>query len=219
MLDRKAHWERVYGSKGEAEVSWYQQDPRLSLELIESVAPDRRGRIVDVGGGASVLVDRLLDLPFERIAVLDISEAALDRARSRLGERAGRVEWIVADVTESPELGAFDVWHDRAVFHFLTAAEDRRKYVELARRTVPEGGHLIVATFAGGGPKRCSDLEVCRYDARSLAAELGEGFALVRDATEVHTTPRGAAQEFTYGVFRRTGEATGTDGGRRWAGS
>lgn len=207
VLDRKAHWERVYRSKGEAEVSWYQQDPRLSLDLIESVAPHGHGRIVDIGGGASVLVDRLLELSFERIAVLDVSEAALDRARSRLGERAGRVEWIVADVTESPELNAFDVWHDRAVFHFLTDAEDRRKYVELARTTVPEGGHLIVATFAEGGPKRCSDLEVCRYDARSLAAELGEGFVLVRDAAEFHTTPGGSMQEFTYGVFRRAGEA------------
>lgn len=207
MLDRKAPRERVYRSKGEAEVSWHQRAPRLSLDLIESVAPHGHGRIVDIGGGASVLVGRLLEFPFERIAVLDISEAALDRARSRLGERAGRVEWIVADVTESPGLNAFDLWHDRAVFHFLTDAEDRRKYVELGRTTVPDGGHLIVATFAEAGPKRRSDLEVCRYDACSLATEPGEGFALVRDATGFHTTPGGSMQEFTYGVFRRTGGA------------
>ena len=138
------------------------------------------GRIIDVGGGASVLVDRLLDRPFEEIAVLDISETALGKAKSRLGERAERVEWIVADVTEATDLGTFDVWHDRAVFHFLTDAADRRKYVELARRTVPGGGHLIIASFADDGPKRCSDLDVCRYNAETMAAELGEGFSLVQ---------------------------------------
>jgi SAM-dependent methyltransferase len=203
QAQRKEHWEAVYQAKGETGVSWYQSEPRLSLELIRSVAPPARGRIIDVGGGASILVDRLLDLPFERIAVLDISEAALSKSRSRLGERASRVEWIVADVTEAESLGTFDVWHDRAVFHFLTDAADRRKYVELARRTVPVGGHLIIATFADDGPKRCSDLDVCRYNAKTLGAELGESFSLVRDASETHTTPWGSSQAFFYGVFRR----------------
>src|SRR5271166_4691685 len=128
--DRKEHWEQVYSTKGETGVSWYQREPRLSLELIRAVAPAAGGRIIDVGGGASVLVDRLLDLPFERIAVLDISEAALGKARSRLGERASRVEWLAADVTEVRDVGSFDIWHDRAVFHFLTDAEDREKYVD-----------------------------------------------------------------------------------------
>ena len=159
--------------------------------------------MIDVGGGASLLVDRLLDLPFERIAVLDISEAALSKARSRLGERASRVEWIVADIIEAESLGIFDVWHDRAVFHFLTDAADRRRYVELARRTVPVGGHHIIATFAGDGPKRCSGLDVCRYNAETMGAELGGGFSLVREARESHTTPRGSSQAFFYGVFRR----------------
>jgi SAM-dependent methyltransferase len=203
QAQRKEHWEAVYQSKGETGVSWYQSEPRLSLELIRSVAPPARGRIIDVGGGASILIDRLLDLPFERIAVLDISETALSKSRSRLGERASRVEWIVADVTEAESLGTFDVWHDRAVFHFLTDAADRRKYVELARRTVPVGGHLIIATFADDGPKRCSDLDVCRYNARSLASELGEGFSLVREAKETHRTPWGSSQAFFYGIFRR----------------
>jgi SAM-dependent methyltransferase len=202
-IDRKTHWESIYSTKGETGVSWYQAEPRRSLDLIRSVAPDQGGRIIDVGGGASVLVDRLLDLPFERIAVLDISETALSQAKSRLGGRAGRVEWIAADITEVEDLGTFDVWHDRAVFHFLTEAADRRKYVELARRTVPEGGHLVIASFADDGPKRCSDLEVCRYNAESMAAELGEGFSLVREARETHTTPWGSSQAFFYGVFRR----------------
>jgi SAM-dependent methyltransferase len=201
--DRKAHWEEVYATGGEAGVSWYQAEPRLSLELIGAVAPAAGGRIIDLGGGASLLVDRLLDLPFERVAVLDIAETALDKARRRLGERAEPVEWIAADVTEIQAVGTFDVWHDRAVFHFLTDAADRKKYVDLARRTVPGGGHLIIASFADDGPKRCSDLDVCRYNAASMAAELGEGFSLVNQARETHSTPWNTSQAFFYGVFRR----------------
>jgi SAM-dependent methyltransferase len=202
-IDRKAHWESVYSAQGETGVSWYQSEPRLSLELIRAVAPATDGGVIDVGGGASVLVDRLIDLPFERIAVLDISETALSKARTRLGERAGRVDWIAADATEAQDLGTFDVWHDRAVFHFLTDAADRRKYVELARQTVPEGGHLIIASFADDRPRRCSDLDVCRYNAETMGAELGGGFSLVREARETHTTPWGSSQAFFYGVFRR----------------
>jgi hypothetical protein len=202
-IDRRAHWERVYSTGGETGVSWYQAEPRLSLELIRAVAPSGRGRIIDVGGGASVLVDRLLDLPLERVAVLDVSETALSRTQLRLGERASRVDWLVADITGIKSLGTFDIWHDRAVFHFLTDAADRRTYVELARRTIPEGGHLIIAAFADDGPRRCSDLDVCRYNAETLAAELGEGFSLAREARETHTTPWGSSQAFFYGVFRR----------------
>jgi SAM-dependent methyltransferase len=201
--DRKTHWETVYSTKGETGLSWYQDEPRLSLQLIGTVAPAEGGRIIDVGGGASVLVDRLLDLPFGEIAVLDISEIAIGKAKARLGERAQRVRWVVADVTEAPELGVFDVWHDRAVFHFLTDPADRRSYIELARGTVPQGGHLIIATFADDGPKQCSNLQVCRYNTRSLASELGEGFALAREARETHTTPWGSSQAFFYGVFKR----------------
>src|SRR5262249_38056073 len=138
--DCKEHWEHIYSTKAETGVSWYQDEPRLSVELIDAVAPPEGGRISDVGGGASVLVDRLLDLPFGEIAVLDISETALGKAKARLGKRAEGVRWVVADVTEGPEVGTFDVWHDRAVFHFLTDPADRRSYVELARKTVPEEG-------------------------------------------------------------------------------
>jgi hypothetical protein len=202
-VDRKAHWEGVYLAKGDTGVSWYQRVPRLSRELIRAVAPPARGQIIDVGGGASVLVDSLLDLPFDRIAVLDLSETALCQAKTRLGERAGRVEWIVVDITAADSLGKFDVWHDRAVFHFLTDATDRRKYADLARRTVPEGGHLIIASFADDGPQQCSGLDVCRYNAQSMQAELGKGLSLVREAREIHRTPQGPEQAFFYGVFRR----------------
>ena len=200
---RKEHWEQVYSTRGETGVSWYQREPTLSLELIRSVAPAAQGRIIDVGGGASVLVDRLLDLGFETVAVLDISGTALETARARLGRRSGAVRWIEADVTKAGGIGTYDIWHDRAVFHFLTDAADRSRYVELARRTVPVGGHLIVATFADDGPKRCSDLDVCRYNPGSLASALGEGFSLVGNAGETHTTPWGSEQAFTYGIFMR----------------
>lgn len=199
---RNEHWAEVYATKSETSVSWYQDEPRLSLELISAVAP-AAGRIIDVGGGASVLVDKLLDLGFEKIAVLDFAETALGKARTRLGERAGRVEWIAADVTLVRDIGIFDVWHDRAVFHFLTEAMDRKKYVELARRTVPEGGHLIVATFAPEGPPKCNGLDTCRYNADSLGAELGPAFSIVQEARETHTTPSGSSQAFFYGVFLR----------------
>jgi ubiquinone/menaquinone biosynthesis C-methylase UbiE len=204
-LGRKDHWENVYRSIAETGVSWYQVEPRLSLELIRAIAPEQDGRIVDVGGGASVLVDRLLELPFAKIAVLDISSTALEKARSRLGNRSTRAQWIEADVTSVRDIGNFDVWHDRAVFHFLTEAGHRKKYVQLARRTVPEGGHLIIATFAIDGPKKCSGLDVSRYDADSLSEELGPGFSLVREARETHTTPWARSQPFFYGVFRHKG--------------
>jgi ubiquinone/menaquinone biosynthesis C-methylase UbiE len=201
--NRKGHWENVYLTKGETGVSWYQSEPRVSLELIRAVAPAAGGRVIDVGGGASALVDRLLDLPVARAAVLDISETALRRARKRLGERASRVEWIEGDLTEIQDLGNFDIWHDRAVFHFLTAAADRRGYVDLASRTLAIGGHLIIATFADDGPRRCSELDVCGYNAETMQAELGQRFSLIREVKETHTTPWDSSQAFFYGVFRR----------------
>ena len=202
-IDRKTHWDSVYSAMDETGVSWYQSAPRLSLDLIRSVAPAKGGRVIDVGGGASLLVDSLLDLPFEQIAVLDVSETALSKAKARLGERAASVDWIAADITEGPALARFDVWHDRAVFQFLTDAEDRKRYVELAGRTVRARGHLVIASFADDGPSRCSDLDVCRYNAESMASELGDVFSLVKQTTETHTTPSGCSQAFFYGVFRR----------------
>ena len=199
---RQDHWQTVYAAKHATEVGWYQADPKMSLRLIELASPGH-GSVIDVGGGASLLADRLLDAGFARVAVLDLSAAALERAKSRLGRRADRVQWVVADVTAVETVGSFDVWHDRAVFHFLTAPEDRRKYVELATKTIPAGGHLVIGTFAPDGPPRCSGLEVRRYDAQSLCAEFGSAFRLVREAREVHTTPSGKPQPFVFAVFAR----------------
>lgn len=201
--DRRTHWDGVYSARDVESLSWHQDEPRLSLELIRAAAGSEGGRIIDVGGGASLLVDRLLERPFERIAVLDLSEVALGKVKARLGELAKRVDWIVADVTQKPEVGVYDIWHDRAVFHFLTSAEDRKSYVELAHRSVRTGGRLIIAAFSPSGPKRCSGLEVERYDAAALASELGEGFALVSEARETHAAPSGSPQPFVYAVFRR----------------
>jgi len=194
------HWETVYTSKSDAELSWTQQEPTTSLTLIEDVCP--AGRVIDVGGGTSLLAERLLDRGYA-VTVLDISQAAIDRARQRLGARITEVSWIVADVTAGPDLGTFDVWHDRAVFHFLTASGDRAAYAALLARTVPVGGHAVIATFAPDGPEKCSGLEVRRYDGRALAAELGPRFHLLRSVPELHRTPWGAVQSFQYSLFER----------------
>lgn len=199
----QSHWDEVYSAKRATEVSWYQDEPRLSLALIREVAPAPSARIVDVGGGASVLVDRLLDEGYASVAVLDISERALEQAKMRLGPRGDRVQWLVGDLTTLDRLPEFDVWHDRAVFHFLTTEEARRRYVALAERTLPAGGHLVIATFALDGPDHCSGLPVCRYDAASLAAALGPSFRLARSVDEIHHTPWGAPQHFIYALFQR----------------
>lgn len=201
-MDRKQHWETIYSTKANTEVSWYEIDPKVSFDLIKLASPTC-GRVVDVGGGQSFLVHKLLDSRFEKVAVLDISSVALERAKSRLGERANQVEWIVADVTAVQSIGTFDVWHDRAVFHFFTEQQDRKNYVELAARTLPVGGHLIIGTFALDGPLKCSGLDVCRYDATLLASELGTQFKLVRDVAHTHTTLAGKPQKFCFGLFQR----------------
>ena len=197
----KDHWETVYATKGDGEVSWTEDQPTRSLALIAGVCPPP-GRVIDVGGGTSALGERLLSAGY-RVAVLDISEAALARSRERLGPRAEDIQWIAADITAKPDLGQFDVWHDRAVFHFLTDPADRAAYVSLLRRAVPVGGHAVIATFAPDGPERCSGLEVRRYDGRSLAAELGAGLTLITSTRETHLTPWGKPQSFQYGLFRR----------------
>lgn len=170
------YWESVYASKGELDLSWTQAEPLMSLSLIGEVCPT--GRVIDVGGGASLLAERLLERGYS-VTVLDISQSAIDRARNRL--RDSQIQWIVADVTENPQLGSFDVWHDRAVFHFLTAPADRAAYTALLARTVAVGGHAVVATFALDGPEKCSGLEVRRYDGEALAAELGPRFDLLKE--------------------------------------
>jgi len=203
MTDRKEHWERVYQTKGPEQVSWFQPEARLSRDLIGRMEPDRAARIIDVGAGASVLVDGLLADGYQRVTVVDISEAALQVARARLGAQAKAVTWLAADLlTAKLPAEGFDVWHDRAVFHFLTSAEERAQYVDQVRRAVRPGGLVLVATFAEDGPPRCSGLDVARYSATSLHGEFGRDFRLVESHRELHITPAGARQAFTYCACR-----------------
>ena len=202
-MDRSAHWEHVYRTKQPDQVSWFQAEARLSRELIERAAPDRTARIIDIGAGASTLVDGLVASGYGAITVLDISPAALALARARLGPEAASVEWRAADVLQAEfPVQAFDVWHDRAVFHFLTDPADRGRYVAQVRHAVRPGGTVIVATFAADGPLRCSGLDVARYSPDGLHAEFGAGFTLIDSHRELHTTPSGATQAFTYCVCR-----------------
>jgi 2-polyprenyl-3-methyl-5-hydroxy-6-metoxy-1,4-benzoquinol methylase len=200
---RREHWETVYRDKADAQLSWFQAEPSASLALIRSLRPAPR-RVIDVGGGQSALAGELVSSGVEEVTVLDISDAAISRARERLGERATRVRWLTADVLESPDLGAFDLWHDRAVFHFLTDPGDRMRYADAVRRSVPSGGHVIMATFAPTGPEKCSGLPVRRYDARGIASELGESFRLLDSASESHATPWGKTQDFVYALLGRS---------------
>jgi SAM-dependent methyltransferase len=204
MMDRKAHWEHVYAATQPDEVSWYQPEPTRSLELLAEAGVGPATAIIDVGGGDATLVDALLARGLGRVTVLDLSGAALARARARLGLLASEVEWREADVTRADlPAASYDVWHDRAVFHFLTDARDRRRYVDAAAEALRPGGTLVVATFAADGPTRCSGLEVARYTPEALAAEFGDRFTLVRGFGDVHRTPTGAEQRFTFVVLRR----------------
>jgi ubiquinone/menaquinone biosynthesis C-methylase UbiE len=206
-MSSKDHWQSVYAKKAPDAVSWYRPHLERSLEFIRScrLAPD--ARIVDVGGGASTLVDDLLDEGFPNVAVIDLADGALAAARERLGERARSVDWIVGDVTTSllPE-HSVDFWHDRAVFHFLTEPEARAAYLAQVIRTVKPGGHVLVATFGLDGPEKCSGLPVARYDADGIHGVFGDAFDQVGDAAEKHETPWGSTQSFVY-CFCRLGRA------------
>jgi SAM-dependent methyltransferase len=201
---RKAHWDNVYTTKRENEVSWFEQNPALSLELIDLARPTAHSAIIDIGGGASRLVDHLVARGFRRVTVLDISGASLEVAKARLGDRVDRVQWIVADVTEWRPTQSFDIWHDRAAFHFLTEPADRAAYVGCLKQALPSGGHAIIGTFAIDGPEKCSGLPICRYDAAALADELGKGFELIASRRQDHATPFNSEQRFQFCVFRRS---------------
>jgi len=200
---RRDHWENVYAGTGENQVSWFQERPKLSLALIRLVGAVRSSGIIDIGGGASRLVDCLVSLGYEDVTVLDLSAAALAAARSRIGDRADRVTWIAADLTAWEPSRTYDVWHDRAAFHFLTLPSDQAAYVARLGRALRPGGHAIIGTFAPDGPERCSGLLVSRYDANSLAATLGRGFELIDTRRHAHVTPWGATQKFQFSTFRR----------------
>jgi cyclopropane fatty-acyl-phospholipid synthase-like methyltransferase len=186
-LERRKHWETVYETKNPDQVSWTQETPKTSLGFIHSFGLDKTAKIIDIGGGDSNLVDYLLDEGFENVTVLDISEKALEKAKKRLGEKATKVTWIVSDITEFEPNMTFDVWHDRATFHFLTTTEQVKKYMKIARNSV--SGFLTIGTFSQNGPEKCSGLEIKQYNEEELTSELNNGFDKVKCVTEDHLTP------------------------------
>lgn len=200
---RQDHWQTVFRSKGERDVSWFQERADVSLDMIAATGLGRDAALVDIGGGASRLVDALIAQGFTHVSVLDISEAALATVRARLGGQAAKVQWIVADVTRWQPAQTYDLWHDRAAFHFLTAADERAAYAERVRQAVRPGGHVVIATFALDGPERCSGLPVMRHDAASIGTVLGPAFELVESRRHDHRTPGGAVQRFQFSRFQR----------------
>ena len=201
-MNRQEHWNNVYQTKGTDDVSWYQRRPDLSLALIAASGVSKDAGVIDVGGGTSMLVDSLLDDGYSRLAVLDLSGVALSHSRSRLDARASAVEWFETDVTSFSPPHRFGLWHDRAVFHFLTAADDRHRYVATLQRTLRPGGAVVISTFALDGPPKCSGLDVMRYDEQSILAELGAEFRLQEIRRETHITPWQSDQRFIYFRFR-----------------
>jgi len=195
----EAHWENVFGSKAADQVSWYRPHLEISLDLIERRAPERSAAIIDVGAGESTLVDDLLARGYRDLTVLDVSHTAIDATRKRLGSAADRVRWITGDITRADlASGSFDVWHDRAVFHFLTDPGERKLYVDSVLKAVKRGGHVIVSTFGPQGPVKCSGLDVMRYDAHALHDQFGKRFRIEESTEELHHTPWGTAQQFVY---------------------
>ena len=198
-MDAKTHWEKVYTTKEPETLSWYRAHLETSLALIERAVRSRSASMIDIGAGESTLVDDLLARGYENITVLDVSQTALDVTKKRLGPLAERINWIVADITQVQlQPFAYDLWHDRAVFHFLTSTEQRAAYVQNVARSVRRGGHVIVSTFGQEGPTKCSGLHVMRYDAESLHDQFGTRFRLVESSKEQHQTPFGTTQQFLY---------------------
>lgn len=202
-MKRQEHWENTWSSAHPHEVGWYQASPKVSLGLIEATGINRDVRILDVGGGASTLVDGLLNRGFENISVLDISASAIDHAKARLGARSEHVRWTTEDVTDFRAGLPIELWHDRAVLHFLTKRRDRELYVRSLNESLSPTGHVIIATFALDGPKKCSGLKVCRYGPREISALLGQSFHLLDIVHESHLTPGKIQQRFTYFRLQR----------------
>lgn len=200
---RRQHWENLYNERGEFQVSWFEDAPTISLELLRGVGATPGSRIIDIGGGAARLVDALVRMNYNAVTVLDVSAEALSIAKARLGEKAASVTWIIADVTQWQPRQNYDVWHDRAAFHFLTEAAERAAYVGCLTKALSPGGHAIFGTFATDGPERCSGLPVVRYDAESLSRTLGRSFVLIETRRHDHKTPTGGIQRFQFSVFRR----------------
>lgn len=200
---RQSHWQSTYSSKGEQEVSWFQTTPQPSLDLVEKLASPSASPVIDIGGGASTLVDHLVARGFEDVTILDLSAVALSKAKARIGAASAKVHWLVADAVNWTPLRRYAVWHDRAAFHFLTEEADRAAYMRRLDQALLPGGHAIVATFAMDGPERCSGLPVVRYDAASLQRTLGPTYEMMRTLRHDHVTPGGKIQAFQFTVFRR----------------
>jgi 2-polyprenyl-3-methyl-5-hydroxy-6-metoxy-1,4-benzoquinol methylase len=203
MSECKIHWENVYQTKSPQEVSWYQQEPTLSLELINHANISKDQPIIDVGGGASVLVDYLCQQGFTNLAVLDIAGEAIALSQKRLGNLARNIKWYVSDVKQFQPEYQFSLWHDRAVFHFLTEPSDRQIYRQVLEQAIQPNGHVVIATFAIGGPVKCSGLDVIQYDAEKLVIELGDNFRLIETKSEIHVTPVAKEQKFIYCHFQK----------------
>jgi SAM-dependent methyltransferase len=203
--DRKRHWEQVYETKPAVETSWYQAEPATSLAMIRNTGAGPAQGLIDIGGGASLLVDHLLDSGWRDLTVLDLSKSALQQAQRRLGPEARRVAWVVADITDYVPARTFSVWHDRAAFHFLTEPADQQRYVQVLKAALEPGGQAIIGAFAPDGPERCSGLEIVRYDADKLGAVLGHDFRLVEERRESHLTPQGREQRFGFWRFLHGG--------------
>ncbi|SDS41348.1 Methyltransferase domain-containing protein [Formosa sp. Hel1_31_208] len=201
MTDRKKHWETVYETKNPDQVSWTQDIPKTSLEFIHSFGLDKTAKIIDIGGGDSKLVDCLLDEGFKNVTVLDISAKSLEKAKKRLGQKANQVNWIESDIIDFEPHTTFDVWHDRAAFHFLTSTEDINTYLEIARRAV--SGFMTIGTFSQMGPKKCSGLEIKQYNKNKLTLKFEEGFEIIKCVTEDHITPFDTSQNFMFCSFKR----------------
>jgi SAM-dependent methyltransferase len=202
-LERQAYWQNIYQTKGERDVSWFEESPAISLDFIKATGVGPDASIIDVGGGASSLVDALLAGGFRALTILDLSEKALAASKERLGSRADYVTWIIADITDWQPAKEYDLWHDRATFHFLTEPSERAAYAESLRKAVRPGGYVIIGTFAPDGPERCSGLPVVRHDAASIGQILGRSFRLVGTRRHDHQTPSGAIQHFQFSRFER----------------
>jgi len=202
-MGRRDHWQSVYTGKSPEDVTWYQSSPAASLALIRRVSPGPDVALIDVGGGASTLVDHLLDEGYGHVEVLDIADQALAGSRERLAGQADAVTWTVADITRWQPGRTYDIWHDRAVFHFLADENDRQAYIVALKNALELTGHLVIATFAMDGPEKCSGLPVVRYDAGKLVETLGAGFSLIEQLDEAHVTPGGGTQAFSYFLLRR----------------
>ena len=203
MSDKKQHWENVYDTKNDNEVSWYQENPTTSLNVITGIDLSKDAVIIDVGGGNSNLVGELQKQSFTNLSVLDISKKGLDRTKAKLGEKGEKIQWIVSDIIDFQPNQQYDVWHDRAVFHFLTVSEDITSYINLVSKSIKKGGYFILATFSKSGPLKCSGLDILQYNKEALLNYFSEAFHLINSFEEVHQTPFDTEQNFIYNIFQK----------------